>query len=376
MKNRIFKKMLVVTTVIMLLITSIPFNLIVSADGGSGGGLEGGGGATEVNDVFITDTNIGLRFSLVTLKDGKRQVVKDKGGKYYTDVWANGSCTPSYDTVNSTSRYSPLPSKANIRKTYALAFNEAVNAYITDNSGVLENGGITLSLSSVFLDIPGTGLQVNGTSFYDWFMKEGATIKGEKWTRYKIIMNYLYNGCTSGLSGDNTFLVVEPVLNYGNPNGDYAITKPLYVVSWYGYITYNVDTAGLDPGRAFTARNRLQQIGSGFKLANTSYTSSEVKTAMQNVLGVSIPTQDYTCNGSNIEWFGYQPADSSSYAYNNMHKTVGVGMQAFWLKGTIKSGEPIDSYDIITKPNKPAPCEPPDKDKKNRRRKNNSQVIC
>ncbi len=107
--------------------------------GGSGGGLEvGNGTATNVSDDSLNDENVGLRISLVTYKDNKTQVVKNRWNDYYLDVWCD-NYTPNYNNVNSTSRYSPIASRDNIKKTSASSFDNALNEWFIENGGTLKS---------------------------------------------------------------------------------------------------------------------------------------------------------------------------------------------------------------------------------------------
>lgn len=135
-----------------------------------------------------------------------------------------------------------------------------------------------------------------------------------------------------------------------------------YVASWYGYITYNTDKARRDPGRAHTVRNRLQKVGAGFRLANTD-TSAGMESKIKEVLGLEIPSSGiYDCSGRETEWFGYKPAGYGGTEHKNIHKSKGLGLQAYWLKGII-TGTPIDTFDIINKkPNDPSNAETPSDD--------------
>ncbi len=214
-------------------------------------------------------------------------------------------------------------------------------------------------------------------------MSSCGTINGKECKVEEVVFNYLYQGRTKGLKADETFLVVEPVLNLCNPVGHYDINNGYktknerYVASWYGYLTYNIDKSidevkdrkfgnelieklPRDPGQTPTVRNRLARLGNGFELAKTDYTTSDMITKMKSVLGLGIPGgRSYNSNGLSFYWFGKYPGVGNEIAYNNVHKKFGFGIQAYWLKDQLPSGDPIDSYYINTNPTNPDPCEEP-----------------
>lgn len=118
--------MLVIVLALLMLITSIPLNTIVTfAEGGAGGSSSGGNNSTGVTDDALNDEDIGLRFSVVTMKDGKRQIVQNVYGTYYIDVWADGY-VPSYSDVTSSSRYSPAPALDTITTMRATYFDVTI----------------------------------------------------------------------------------------------------------------------------------------------------------------------------------------------------------------------------------------------------------
>lgn len=374
MRNKkLISRILVIMLSILMMLTSIPLNLFTAfaADdgGGAGGGLENGDGTSvSVSDDPLNDENIGLRIYLVTKKDGKTTVVKNRYSrsdcdKYYLDIWMNGRI-PNYNNVNSTSRYSPIASTSTIVKTSAASFDSAINgAYSTVGvaAGInfrdhLQEGMANSGGDYWFTEVG--GFNVAGEHFYNWFMST-REVKGEQWSVYKLVLNYLYQGQTTGLNPENTFLVVEPIVFLCNPDSNWKTTGNRYVASWYGYITYNTDKARRDPGMAHTVRNRLQKVGAGFRLANTD-TSAGMESKIKEVLGLEIPSSGiYDCSGSETEWFGYRPAGEWGIQHENIHKSKGLGLQAYWLKG-ITTGIPIDTFDIINKkPNDPSNAETP-----------------
>lgn len=373
-KKKLISRALSALTTLALMLTCIPPNILTTfaaGGGGSGGGLQDGGGtASPVIDDAVNDEDVGLRFSLVTLKDGKAEVVKNIGGTYYFDVWSNAVTPPNYNNVNTTSRYSPLPSKGNITKATVASFDSLIKNYAATTfgstvdfylSGLLNPG----SGSAIFTEANG-GFGVYGQDFFNWFMGTGIIYNGINCARYELVMNALYAGCTAGLNPKNTFLVVEPIVNLCNVDNGWSTTGNRYVASWYGYLTYNISVSK-DPGRAYTVRNRLKKIGNGFRLADTAFTADiEKRNKIQEVLGLSIATGDPygNVNSPAAELFGsIDVAGWGPKMYNNIHETIGLGIQAFWLSGSItedKTKDPIDTYDIIDQTkNTPTPPEEP-----------------
>ena len=129
-QKRIFTKMLVIILALLMLITSIPLNNIVTfAEGGSGGSESGRTGSVGVSDDPLNDEDIGLRFSVVTMKNGNRELVKNIYGTCYIDVWADGY-VPDYNNVTDASRYLPKPTASNISVYNASAFDDDVAYYL------------------------------------------------------------------------------------------------------------------------------------------------------------------------------------------------------------------------------------------------------
>lgn len=339
---------------ILMILTSLPFNLIAFANdgGGAGGGQAGGGGSSGVTDDSLWDEEIGLRIYLVSKKDGESTVVQNSYGTYYLDIWMN-KYLPTYYDVNPTSRYSPAASKQNITAMSAGNFDYNINntygsigfSSEIDLSDHLQNG---LAISDpYFFTESGGQFSVSGDNFYDWFMGTREVKKGEEWKVYELVLNYLYAGKTQNINPETSFLVVEPVIKLCDPDSDFKTTEGPRIASWYGYITYNTDR-GRDPGRAHSVRNRLQKLANGFRMTNTP-TSKGTEGKIKDVLNLWIAdTGEYSCDSGVTEWFGYGDG-SGLKAYRNIHKEKGYGIQAYWLKGSLKGGLPIDTYDIDKK---------------------------
>ena len=358
-KKKLISRVFICIIVLIMTLSFISPSLTAFADGGgAGGGLEDGGGAgVHVNDDPLNDENIGLRIYLVSKKDGESTVVQNRYSSYYLDIWMSGN-VPNYNNVNSTSRYLPVASKDNLVKTGAAEFDSYINAAyakIGCSSGINFSAHMKPGMANSSEDYWFTeagGFAVAGTNFYNWFM-DTREIKGESVPVYELVLNYLYNNCTQGLDPESSFLVVEPIVFLCNPTGSiysdgFKTTGNRYVASWFGYITHNVGE-GHDPGFAHTVRNRLQKLGNGFKLVTTN-SAQGAKDRIKDVLKLDMADKDeYDCTGTSPDWFGYLPDGKSGQFHRNIHETVGYGLQVYWLKGSLKGGLPIDTYDIDKK---------------------------
>ena len=363
MKRRRLKNMLVATTALALLTTSIPMNLLTvnlltaSAEGkgGIGGGNEGSSGSSiHVSGDTLDAFDLGLRFSLVTIgEDNQRHVVQNKAGKYYFDVWAD-NFKPKHTNFNSESRYDVQATNDTIFKTTASSLSNGLNGWIATQGGTSDiqfNDILNPANSdSVFIT---DGFKVHGSDFYNWFMGAGATINGTSTPVYGALMKYLYGtDCIQSLDLDNTFLVVEPVIdlcntgtNQGNLSGNH------YISSWYGYITHNINsTSDIDPGRSWNIRDKMSRLGNGFAFGDTEYATNDALTKVQSVLGLSMPTVKLPETGGAS--FNFTDKDYDVYGY---------GIQAYWLKDLDigNPSDPIDTYDIDKDPTNPDKPETP-----------------
>lgn len=365
-QKRIFTKMLVIVLALLMIITSIPLNTIVTfAEGGVGGNESGGNGSVGVSDDPLNDEDVGLRFSVVTMKDGNRELVQNIYGTYYIDVWAD-DYVPDYNNVTDASRYLPKPTASNISVYSASDFDDDVAYYLTgkytsikgkslmDIQNHLFPGG---SVSNTFFTESGDGFHVNGNLFFNWFMEKSAKAKGgdnKEHSRYYWFMKSMYAGKDVGIDMNNTFLVVEPILhlrkvNGTKTNGDYTIA------SWYGYIS------SYEAGDAYTIIKRMGHLADGFNLKRTSYVTSETEQAIKNVLDTNILTD---ANLYKIKTNPNGSVSQTNFRVNNKHKTFGFAMQAFWLE-SMSTSVPIDTYDIINQTqNEPTPPEEPKDDNK------------
>lgn len=378
MRNKkLISRILVIMLSILMMLTSIPFNLFTAfaEGGGAGGGFGGGGGSKSVDDNPINDEDIGLRFSLVTKEaSGKTKVVQNIYGKYYLDVWCNEYAIPDYGAVNSYSRYAPLPTKENIKYWNAATFDATIAALISMTGkgevdiGISNHMVVGGASASTFFTEGEDGLKINGDLFYKWFMGKAGTYNGEKQSRYFFFINALYDGKTQGINMENTFLVVEPVLHLANPtdDGNFKLLGTEFIASWYGYVEGNLKGRDLEPGCAYTLRDRFSNIANNFRVTNTEYLNQKgMVDKMQAVLGIKVPTNLYTITGHGGPSIAYGNGkaaycrDYLAATYNFHYRYNGFAMQIFWLKD-LTTGAPIDTYDIINQPkNSPANAELP-----------------
>lgn len=367
MKRKRLKNMLVATTALALLTTSIPLsNLALTTnaiEGVAGNDVHGTGTVTPVSDDALDGYEIGLRFSLVTIENGKSTVVKNRNNTYYFDLWGPNS-RPKYKDTNQNidyileeSRYSPAPTDDNILYDSASNFDANVNAWVI-NEGInaqTVNFGQLLDQWNGNCIFP-TSFNILGGTFYDKFMADNDK---QIEPMASVVVNYLYGDSLQGLNMEDTFLLVEPIFYLCNPDKNFATTGYQYVASWYGYINHNINR-GLDPGQATTVRDRLSMLGNGFAFGNHGgETTDEKKSALDRVLGLSIPTSLQvlpTTNGANF----YFDTTKNSNRYVPDYRTIGYGIQAYWLKDLNEPHkDPIDTYDIKYDPKEPYKPEEP-----------------
>ena len=386
MRNKkLISRILVMLLSILIMLTSIPFNLFTAfaEGGGAGGGFGGGGGSVSVDDNPINDEDIGLRFSLVTKDSSGTRVVQNIYGKYYLDVWNNAYFKESwYGAVNFYSRYAPLPTEENIKYWNAATFDDTIAALISASGKGSVSMGISnhlmpagASASTFFTEGEG-GLKINGDLFYNWFMEKVGTYDGEPKSRYAFFINALYYGKLNGINMENTFLVVEPVLHLANPttDGNFKLLGTEYIASWYGYVEGNLMGRDVEPGCAYTLRDRFSNIANYFRVTDTEYLQQDgMKDKMFEVLGIQVPNKLYKITGgkspSSIAYgnglAGHCRGLSSLAARYDFHyRYNGFAMQIFWLRD-MTTGLPIDTYDIVSNPqpkDTPANAETPSSD--------------
>lgn len=195
--------------------------------------------------------------------------------------------------------------------------SNGINSFVANQGGTsdIQFGNILnpANENSTFVT---DSFHIQGVNFYKWFM--GAD-------------------CIQSLDLDNTFLVVETILNLCNTDKGY-LGGYKYISSWYGYINHNINSiSDIDPGRSRNIRDRMARIGNGFAFGGTEYATNDILTKVQSVLGLSIPTVKLPETvGAN---FNFTDKNYDVYGY---------GIQAYWLRNLEieQPKDPIDTYDI------------------------------
>lgn len=370
-KKKLISRVIVFILTIVLMFTFIPPNLIASALSGTGGGQSqgGSGGGTTGDNDSLWNQEIGLRFSLVTLKNGKRTVVETVSpGKYFIDAWCNGTNLKNiYSVVTNNTRYATENGKgaeySTIIKDTSSGISSYVNKWLKATYGESKvKAGFNLEKALFDGQADGAAIfnewtygkinnfSVYGQKFYNWAMGKPNKVNGEDTANMEAFIKCFYGTKLGGLDIKKTFLTVEPIIYYADLNGTEATGKKS-VVSVYGYIDRQ-QARGTDPGQAWAIHGRLAKIVNGFCFSNV--TDNNVKKSLEAVLGLRPPTKD--------DLYG---EDGNFIRFGNTLDSVGLGIQAFWLDDFIDGGLPIDTYDIKTKqPNTPYYPESP-KDENN-----------
>ena len=366
---------------ILLMLTFIPPNLVVSAFSGIGGGQSGngqGGGGTGNNDSLLNE-EVGLRFSLVTLKNGTKTVVETRSkGKYFIDVWCDG--TNLNNIYHEVTDYTHYPTESGTGAEYstlivgrASDISDKVNKWLNSkysSYGVTANfniGSVLFNgptydendnrIDAVFNEWWENGryaFGVNGQKFYDWAMSTSSIkIKDEGIANMEAFIKCFYSTKLNDLDLSQTFLTVEPIIYYADTSSTvhpeyhgWNTTGTKTVATVYGYITRQQQRFKRDPGHAWAIHGRLAMLANGFCFNNVS--DAKVLNSLQSVLGLKPPIAKFQ-EGENYFDFG----EKLDY--------YGVAIQAFWLDSLNTESTPIDTYDITKKqPNTPYYPESPD----------------
>ncbi len=378
MKNKTFiSRALVFIMTIVMMFTILPPNLIANALGGIGGGFSGNGGSgggVGKNDSLLNH-EVGLRFSLVTLKDGKRTVVETNNkDKYFIDVWCDGTdLGEKYSRVTGDTRYATESGEAvtvnNVLCGTSWNITSKVNTWLNTKfkpENVKTNfamehilfDGDTSTSGAVFVEYLSNGsyaFKVNGSNFYAWAMRDtDITVNGERIPNMEAFLKCFYSNKLRSLNLKETFLTVEPIIYYADlVSTGWGATGNKSVSSAYGYIRRQ-QARGYDPGRAYAIHGRLAKVVNGFCFGTE--TDNEVLTSLKKVLGLAPPTKESD----------YYHEGSSTFDFGGRMDSIGLGIQAFWLDSmSAPSGSPIDTFDIETnKPNVPYyPENPKDENK-------------
>lgn len=374
MKNKTFiSRVLVFIMTIVMMFTIIPPNLIANALGGIGGGQSSngsGGGGVGNNDSLVNE-DVGLRFSLVTLKDGKRTVVESNAkGKYFIDVWCDGTNLNNiYSLVTSDTRYATETNEGvtanNIICTTSSGITNKVNKWLNTKFEP-EDVTTTFNMANILFNSASDGkaifnefgypgnwsFTVYGTKFYSWAMRDtDISVKGESLPNMEAFIKCFYSNKLRSLNLKDTFLTVEPIIYYadlvGNTTNSDA-TGNQSVSSAYGYIRRQ-RVRGYNPGRALAIHARLAKVVNGFCFGTEDEIDAETLTSLKNGLGLEPPTDN-----------DRYPEGSSYFDFDDRMDSVGLGIQAFWLE-SMSTGTPIDTYDIENIPiNEPSFPENPE----------------
>lgn len=375
-KKKLISRVIVFILTIVLMFTFIPPNLIVSAFNGVGGGQSGngqGGGGVGNNDSLLNQ-EVGLRFSLVTLKDGKRTVVETSvSGKYFIDVWCDGTnMNNMYREVTDYTRY-PTESGGGAEYSTLIigtstGISKAVNKWLKGKYGE-SNVTAGFNIGSVLFDGMADGaaifnewpsggknkFSVTGTNFYTWAMSTSSVkIKDEGIANMEAFIKSFYDTKLRDLDMSQTFLTVEPIIYYADTvssttYGGWDTTGTKTVATVYGYITRQQQRFKRDPGHAWAIHGRLAMLANGFCFSNVSDT--KVLNSLQNVLGLKPPIAKL-------------PEGANYFDFGEKLDYYGVAIQAFWLDSLNTESTPIDTYDIKTKKSN-TPYSPESPDQKN-----------
>lgn len=372
---------------ILLMLAFIPPNLVVSAFSGIGGGQSGngqGGGGVGNNDSLLNE-EVGLRFSLVTLKNGTKTVVETKyTGRYFIDIWCDSDNINLNYMYREVTDYTHYPTESGIGAEYstimkgrASGISKTVNDWLKSqysSYGVTANfniGSVLFNgptydendnrIDAVFNEWWENGryaFGVNGQKFYDWAMSTSSIkIKDEGIANMEAFIKCFYSTKLNDLDLSQTFLTVEPIIYYADTSSTvhpeyhgWNTTGTKTVATVYGYITRQQQKFKRDPGHAWAIHGRLAMLANGFCFNNVSDT--KVLNSLQNVLGLKPPIAKL-------------PEGENYFDFGEKLEYYGVAIQAFWLDSLKTESTPIDSYDIIKKqPNTPYYPESP-KDENN-----------
>lgn len=363
-KKKLISRVFICIIVLVMTLSFISPSLIASAFSGVGGGQSGngqGGGGVGNNDSLLNE-EVGLRFSLVTLKNGTKTVVETSAsGKYFIDVWCDGTNLNNiYREVTDYTHYPTESGTGALHDTLIYdttsTLNKKVNGWL---SAAYKKYGVTanFNIGSVLFNGMADGdavfnewlsggknkFGVNGQKFYDWAMSTSSIkIKDEGIANMEAFINCFYCTKLRDLDMSQTFLTVEPIIYYADTvsnttYGGWDTTGTKTVATVYGYITRQQQKFKRDPGHAWAIHGRLAMLANGFCFNNVS--DAKVLNSLQNVLGLRPPTDH-----------DYYPTGSSYFYFSNFMDYVGLGIQAFWLDDFIDGGLPIDTFDITNNP--------------------------
>ncbi len=383
-KKKFILRVLICIIVLVMTLSFISPSLIASAFSGVGGGQSGngqGGGGVGNNDSLLNE-EVGLRFSLVTLKNGTKTVVETKyTGRYFIDIWCDSDNINLNYMYREVTDYTHYPTESGIGAEYstimkgrASGISKTVNDWLKSqysSYGVTAN----FNIGSVLFDGPiydknnnridavfnewwengRYAFGVNGQKFYDWALSTSSIkIKDEGIANMEAFIKCFYSTKLNDLDLSQTFLTVEPIIYYADTSSTvhpkyngWNTTGTKTVATVYGYITRQQQKFKRDPGHAWAIHGRLAMLANGFCFNNVSDT--KVLNSLQNVLGLEPPKAKL-------------PEGANYFDFGEKLDYYGVAIQAFYLDNfSTMEGNPIDSYDIKAKqPNNPYTAESPD----------------
>lgn len=314
MKQKISSRILIVLLTVVMLITALPLNSLTAfADeytgSGSGSATVAGVDNSKLN---MSGTEYGVRIYCIT----KDKAIKAGTTYSAVDLWYDTGCIQG--TYSTSCRFGSVPAA----KIYADTFGSGVSVANTElkTKGVL-TGTNKISNIPEFAGFAGSDFYMSGVDFRQWATGSVKTNEGDTWN-----VVTLYYGITGITIDKGDFLVIEPlmclpVVKGTYPNGMWYDGH--YAGTWYGYMQKLGNNSG------GTMMNIKAAWGNGFKL-------DKAKAGLSK---------------------------AGRYTRSTYHSAIGsTGWGLHVLETTDSFGDntdPIDSYDILTKPGSPDHCEPP-----------------
>lgn len=315
MKQKLSSRILIVLLSVVMLITALPLNSLTAfADEYTG---SGSGSATvdgiDNSKLSMNGTEYGVRLYCIT----KDKAIK--AGETYSavDLWYDTGCIQG--TYSYASRFGSIPAAKVARGTFGKCVNAANEALKKD--GKLTGTNAISDIPS-FAGFDGSDFYMSGVDFRQWATGKVTTDEGDKWNIQ--VLYYAFTGVTIE-AGD--FLVIEPLMCLPVVKGAYPYGMYYdghYAGTWYGYMQR------LDGHVGGTMMNIKAAWGNGFVLDKAK-------------AGLSVPGR----YKRSITSFG--ALDGKGWGLHVLETTDSFGDDT----------DPIDSYDILTKPGSPDHCEPP-----------------
>lgn len=301
-------------------LTNIPTALIANA-GYNGGGLGSGGGSGQGN--WDGCDAMGLRIYVYDPKTGA--IVKDNNNhQLVADIIPKNEYGTYYTSTNNSSTFGEIECTGTIPWIGADVIELAFSGYEP-----AKQLNIATALKSVFYKV-GNDLGVSGQNLRPWM--ENSRPDEYEYNIMRLLRAIFGKDGYSALESDY-YVVVEPLLsfNYGSE-----------VIPWRAY-SYAVLGGQLWAPSGDTTSIRYQYgkltatTGNGFQIKETDLTP-----------GISL-------NAPSI-WLSSSQGGAGNHLDDKTN--VGYGLHLYPLKGKLKD-DPINSYDIYTKPTTPSKSEKP-----------------